>query len=132
MHAGQCNHEGQFADKVTVARTIEAVGRHGREAERVFHMVTVDRQGRAGERPRAERQHVGAFAAVGQPLTVALEFLAPGEQLMRCQHRLRPPHVGVAGNDQPLLADGEAKERPPDRCGSALCAACGRRHPSGR
>ena len=112
MHAGQRNHEGQFADEVAVARAVEAVGRHGREAEGVFHVVAVDRQGRAGERPRAEGQHVGAAAAVGEPLAVALEFLAPGEQLVRRQQRLRAAHVGVAGNDQPLLADGEAEERP--------------------
>ena len=66
-------------------------------------MLAVDRQARSGERPRTERQHVGPPAAVGEPLTVAAELLAPRQELVRREERLRPPQVRIARDHEPLL-----------------------------
>ena len=110
MHGGEREHEGQLAGEVAIARRVEAVGGDGVEAERLLHVLAVDRQARAGDRAGAERQDVGPLAAVGQPFAVAAELLAPGQQLMGREHGLRPPHVGVARYDEALLPLGEAEK----------------------
>ena len=58
------------------------------------------------------RQHVRPAAAVGQPLPVALEFLAIGQPIVGGQHRLGPLHVGVAGQDHVGVGVATAHERP--------------------
>ena len=59
-----------------------------------------------------KRQHVRPAAAVGQPLAVALEFLAIGQPIMGGQHRLGPLHVGVAGQDHVGVGVAAADEGP--------------------
>jgi hypothetical protein len=49
----------------------------------------VDRQRRAGQCPRAQRQHVDPLIRRGQPLAVPLQHFDIGQQMMRGQHRLR-------------------------------------------
>ena len=112
MHCRQREHKGQLADEVAVAGAVEAVGRHPGKAERCRHCLAIDRQARAGQRPRAEREDVGANAAVGQSLPVALKFLTPRQQLVGRQHRLGSPHVGVAGDDESLLPFGQREKCP--------------------
>ena len=60
----------------------------------------VDREGGAGERRRAERQHVHAPAAVGQPPAVALEHRRIGEQVVAEGDGLRDLQVREAGHHQ--------------------------------
>ena len=71
----------------------------------------VRRQARPGEGSRSERQDVRPPPAVGEPVAVALEFLAPAEHLMAREHRLGPAQVRVARDHEPLLAHREAEER---------------------
>jgi hypothetical protein len=112
VHGREREHEGQFADEVAVARGVDAVGGDGVEAERGAHVLAVDRQAGAGQGAGAERQDVSPPPAVGQPLAVAVELLAPGEQLVGGEHRLRPAEVRVAGHDEPALPLREAEEGP--------------------
>ena len=62
-------------------------------------MLAVDRQARSRQRPRAEWEDVGALAAVGEPIAVAAELLAPRQELMGGKHRLRPAEMGIAGDN---------------------------------
>ena len=145
------------SDEVAVARDVEAVGRHAVEAQPPGHVVAVDRQARAGHGRRAQRQHVGPPAAIGQPLPVALELLAVGQPVVR-----RPAPAGpaagacsragctsasrvAAADERPLQGrpaarrSGRSRRGPtaagrwrPGRCGCGRCAACGRRRRAGR
>ena len=73
-------------------------------------MLAVDRQARSGQCPRAEREDVGALTAIGEPIAVAAELLAPRQELMGGKDRLRPAEMGVAGDNQVGLALGKAEE----------------------
>ena len=99
MDAGQRDHEGQLAGEVAVAGGVEAVGGDRGEIEPGTDMLAVDRQARSGQRPRAEREDVGALAAIGEPIAVAAELLAPRQELMGGKDRLRAAEVGVAGDN---------------------------------
>ena len=58
------------------------------EPELAGDRLAVDRQRRAGQRRRPERQDVDALAAVGQPVAVALELLDVGEEVVGREDRL--------------------------------------------
>ncbi len=112
--------------------------------------------GGAGQGRRAQRKLIGAAAAVGQPIAVALELFAIGQPVVRGEHRLGPLQVRVAGQNDAGVALAAADERPlqveragrrcgrsrrgptaagrskPGRCGCGPCAACGRRRRAGR
>ena len=64
--------EGELQHEIAVAGGVEAVGRHGLEPQPPGHVCAVDRQARSGQGGRAQAQHVGPAAAIGQPLPVAL------------------------------------------------------------
>ena len=121
------------------------------------HEVAIDRQAGAGQGGGAQGQHVQPLAAIGQPRPIALELLDIGQEIMRRQHRLGPLHVRIARAGSPSrcriaaatsarwsadqarvdpvegLAGPELHARsPPDRCGSAPCAASARRRPVSR
>jgi len=51
-------------------------------------------------------------AAVGEAVAVALELLAPGQQLVRGEHRLGPPQVRVAGDQGVGVALGLVEQGP--------------------
>ena len=105
---GQVEHELQH--EIAVAGHVEAVGGQGVEAELAPHAVAVDGQRRAGQGGGAERQDVDALAAVGQSVAVALVLLDVGQEVMGRQHRLRPLHVGVAGQHHVAVALGGGEE----------------------
>ena len=128
-----------------------AVGRSKPSAFAVI--VAVERERRAGERRRAERDFVQPLARIGEAAAVARRHLDIGEQMMAEGHRLRglqmreARHHGV-GMLQRLLGEralivGErrvdrrrSRRAPragsrsrPGRCASARCAAA---RPPGR
>ena len=102
--------ERRFEGEIAVARRVQAVGRHAVEAEGLGHVLAVDRQGRAGQGRRAQRQDVEPLPAIGQSVAVAGELLDEGQEVMRGQDRLGPLQVGVAGQDQAGMAVGRADE----------------------
>src|SRR5262249_39317530 len=61
---------------------------------------TVDREARAGERARAERQLVGTLAAVGEAAAIARQHLAVRVQVMGGQDRLGALEMRVARQDR--------------------------------
>ncbi len=74
--------------------------------------VAVDGQGGAGEGGGAQGQDIEAFAAIGQAGAVAVELLDVGQGVVGGQHGLGALHVGVAGDDDGLVAVGEVEEGP--------------------
>ena len=62
-------------------------------------MMPVDREGRAGERRRAERAFVEPRARVGEAAAVARQHLDIGEQMVAEGDRLRRLQMGEAGHD---------------------------------
>ena len=103
--------EGELQHEIAVARDVEAVGRHALEPQPLGDVDAIDRQAGAGQGRRAQAQHVGPPAAVGQPVPVALELLAVGQPVVRRQDRLRPLHMGVAGQDHVEIGVAAADER---------------------
>ena len=91
---------------------VEAVGGDAVEAERRGDVLAVDRQRRAGQRGRPQRQDVDALAAVGQAVAVALELLDVGQEVVGRQDRLGPLQVRVAGQDQVAVPLGRGDEGP--------------------
>ena len=85
------------ATKSRSAHRVERVLEAAVEAELGRDEVGVERQGRPGERARAERRDVQPVHGGQEPVDVARERPAVRQQVMRQQHRLRPLHVGVAG-----------------------------------
>ena len=58
----------------------------------------VERKAAARQRARSERQHVDARARLLEPLAIAREHFEIRQQIVRPEHRLRPPQMRVAGN----------------------------------
>ena len=111
MHAGDGGGGQVLEDVVAIAHRVEAVRRDGGEAEIAGERLAVDREGRAGERGGAERQHVGAGGAGGEPLAVALEHEHVGEQMVGEHDGLRALHVRVAGHRRVAMPLGARDQR---------------------
>ncbi len=69
------------------------------EAQLAGDGLAVDGVGDAGQGAGAQRQLIGARAAVAEAAGVAVQHLEVGQQVVREEHRLRPLEVGVAGHD---------------------------------
>ena len=87
----------EFEHKITVAGGVEAVGRNGGETQFARQLVPVQGYVAAGQRPRPQRQDLGAPAAIGQPVSVTEKHLGVGQQPMRAQDDLGALPVRVAG-----------------------------------
>ena len=85
---------------------------NGGEAEIAGQRRAVDREGGAGERAGAQRQHVGAGGAGGEPLAVALQHEDVGQQMVGQHDGLRALHVGVAGHGRVHGLGGARHQRP--------------------
>ena len=84
----------------TKSRSLTAsseLAKTSREAERGGGGGGVDRQRRPGQRAGAERRDVEALDGGDEPIDVAGERPAVGQQVVGQQHRLGPLHVRVAG-----------------------------------
>ncbi len=92
--AGRC----ELRHKVAVGGRIHAVPGNCLEAELPGHHLPIERIRRTGERSRTEREHIGAAAAVEEPLAVAQEHLSVGEEMMAQRDGLRPLDVRIAGH----------------------------------
>ena len=104
--------EDELQHEVAIADGVDAVGRHFIEAQPPGDILAVDRQARAGQRGRPERQTIGPPAAIGQSLPVALELFAVGQPIVRGQHRLGTLHMGIARQDDLGIAFAPADQRP--------------------
>jgi hypothetical protein len=98
VHAGDGGGGQILEDVVAIAHRVEAVERDGGEAEVASQRRAVDREGGAGQRRGAQRQHVGAGRAGGKPLAVALQHEDVGQQMVGQHDGLRALHVSVAGH----------------------------------
>ena len=96
MHAGDGGRGQELEERVAIAHRVEAVRGHRRESEILRQRLEVDREGGAGERRRAERQRVGARAAVAKSLAVTLQHKDVREQVVAEDDRLGPLQVRVA------------------------------------
>ena len=111
MHPRDGTGRKELAGEVPVGHRIHAVLRNVIETELPRHETPVQDNSRSGQRPRSERQHIGAPGCVGQTPRVAFEHFHVGQHMMRRQHRLRPLQMGVAGHDGVTSPHGEADER---------------------
>ncbi len=100
VDAQQGGGEEELGGEVAVADGVEAVGRHVAKAEASRQRRPVEREGRPGQRRRAQRQHGRrpsrrgeACSVAGQRPEVAQRPVAPGDRLGVLQ-------VGVAGQGQ--------------------------------
>ena len=112
MFGDQRQREGELQHEIAVARHVEAVGRHGVEAQSPGHVLAVDRQARAGHGRGPQSEHVGVRAASGQPRPVALQFFAVGQPIVGGQHRLGTLQVRVGGQNAALVLVGPSHEGP--------------------
>ena len=116
MHAEERARGGKLDEKVAVGNGVHGVLRDLRPAFRVDEAkrrggeLAVDGQSRASDGAGAQRTPVGVSRDVGQPRTIAIEHLKPGEQMMRKKHRLRPLQVRVAGDEHVAVRGGEGEQ----------------------
>ena len=100
VHHDERGAGGELDREVAVGDRVQRVRRDVLEAQLARDPLAVDREGGAGERRRAQRQHVHAPAAVGEPRAVALEHRRVGEQVVAEGDRLRDLQVREAGHHQ--------------------------------
>ena len=91
--------ERELGREVAVAHRVERVLGDALEAEVAGQRLAVQGQGGAGQRARAQRQHVHAPPRVCQPLAVAHQRPGVRAQEMAERDGLRRAHVRVAGHD---------------------------------
>src|SRR5687767_5817951 len=104
--------EGGFENEIAVARYVKAIGGDAVEAEALGDVVTVDGKAAAGEGGDAEAGDIGAAAAIGQTLPIALEFFTVGQPVMRSEHWLGALQVSVARQDDVEISIAAADEGP--------------------
>ena len=85
--------------EIAIGHRVKRVVAHAVETEFLCDLHAVDRERRARERGASQRQAVDAFAAVGEPLRVAVEHFEVRHQVVRERHRLRDLHMRVARHD---------------------------------
>ena len=99
MHGADGGGGEGFEDEIAVRDGVEAVGGGAVEAQGPGRHLAVDGVGRAGQRRRAERAFIEAFAGVEQAPGVAAEHFHIGQQMVAEGHRLGILQMGEAGQD---------------------------------
>ena len=97
VHAEQGEREEGLGHEVPVAHGVEGVVEGGGEAEVGGHPGRVEGQRRARQRAGTQGRHVEPSTAVEQPVDVAGQGPAVGQQVVGEQDGLGPLQVGVAG-----------------------------------
>ena len=110
VHTEQREDEQCLGDEVAIAHRVERVLEPGREAEILRDTVGVERERRAGERAGAERRDVGPAQGVEQPVDVASECPAVGQQMVGEENGLGPLQMGVAREVGVLRLDGALQQ----------------------
>jgi len=108
---GDRRRRHEFEREVAVCDAVERIRGRPVEAERRCRRVAVDRKRGAGERSRAERALVEAFAAIGEAPAVAAEHLDIGHEMVAEGHRLGNLQMRVAGHHGVGVALGLADQR---------------------
>src|SRR5262249_27257054 len=92
-------------DKVAVADRVETISTHPLESQQRRDVLPVDWVRHAGQRPRAEWQHVEAVIRVAQAIGVAVKHFVIGQQVMGEQNWLSSLKVGKPGENDiaPIL-----------------------------
>ena len=96
MHADQGQVEEGLGHEVAVGHGIERVLEAAVEAELGRHIVGIERERRAGQRPRTQRGDVEPVDRDQQAVDVAGQRPPVGQQVVGQQHRLGPLQMGVA------------------------------------
>ncbi|MEY3459336.1 MAG: hypothetical protein RL215_2493 [Planctomycetota bacterium] len=112
--AEMCGNEGhaecEFNEVIAVAGDVEAIGGDRVESEEFRGEVAINWQRGSGERGGTERADIDSCAAVGEPFTVALEFLDIGEPVMSGHHGLCALQMRVAGHEYVGVGRAAIKE----------------------
>ena len=97
VDADQGQREQGLRHEVAVGHRVQAVLEARREPEVLGHAGRVEGQRGSGQRARAQRRHVETPAAVDQPVDVAGQGPAVGQEVVGQADGLRPLEVRVAG-----------------------------------
>ena len=97
VHPEQRHGEERLGHKVSIGDTVKAVVEDRIEAEIGGGLFRVERQRRTSQRSRAEHRDIRALAGIDQPLGIASQSPAMGEQMVREGDGLRLLEVGVTG-----------------------------------
>ncbi len=111
VHAEHGCRRQELRDVVPVGHGVHAVRAGHGEAQVAGERLAVDGEGRAGQRGRAQRQHVDAPGAVGEALAIAVEHADVGEEVMGEEHRLGALEVRVPGHRRLTVPFGLVQER---------------------
>jgi hypothetical protein len=110
VQADHREREERLGDEVAIRHGVEAVLEARREVQVVGHAVRVERDGRAGQRARAQRRDIGPCPGVEQAVDVAGQGPTVGEEVVGQGHRLGTLQVGVARQVGVTGVDGAVEE----------------------
>ncbi len=94
MHGGDRRRGQRLEREVAIRHGVERIGGRPRKAEVARRRLPVDREGRAGQRRRAQRTFGKPLGGVGEASPVSAEHLDIGKQMMAEGDRLRGLEMG--------------------------------------